>query len=106
MFTVEEVRHAVRGFGLTFRRVDGECRINFEGAGEGPAYYTDDLEDAFWTAVKMVETRPTAIYLHYGDAAHLPMRTVRFDGTPGQLRKLKREARAEGWPLRVDGCLL
>lgn len=106
MFTVEEVRRAVRALGLTFRRDDGEHRINFVGGDEATAYYTDDLEDALWTAFRMVENRPTAMYLHYGDAAHTPMRTVRFGGTPAQLRKLKREARADGWPVRVDACLL
>jgi len=107
MFTVEEVKRAVRALDMTMRRDDGEWRINFVGGDEATAYYTDDLEDALWTAFAMTRERaPAVMNLHYGDAAHTPMRTVRFQGSPAQLRALKREARAEGWPLRVDGCLL
>jgi len=42
------------------------------------------------------------IYLHYGDARHTPMQTVRFHGTATELKKLVREAAADGWPLRVQ----
>jgi hypothetical protein len=38
---------------MTLKKVDGEYRVNFAGGDEATAYYTNDLEDAFSTAIDM-----------------------------------------------------
>lgn len=42
------------------------------------------------------------IYLHYGDAQHLPMQTVAFKGSVGTLYRKIKEAEREGRPVRVQ----
>ncbi len=55
--TWSSLREAVRGLGLTISKNSfGEYRINYPGAGEETAYYTDDPEDAMGTAQLMAET--------------------------------------------------
>lgn len=45
-------------YGMTLRRtVDGEYRVNFYSGTETTAYYTDDLDDAFTTAIDMFNRR-------------------------------------------------
>jgi hypothetical protein len=38
---------------MTLRKHDREYRVNFVGGSEATAYYTNDLEDAFATAIDM-----------------------------------------------------
>lgn len=38
---------------MTIARRDGEYRVNYRGASDTTAYYTDDMKDAIQTAVKM-----------------------------------------------------
>lgn len=43
----------IRSFGMVATRIDGEWQINFRGASEGTAYFTDDTQDAVNTAETM-----------------------------------------------------
>lgn len=48
---------------MTLKRSDGEYRVNFAGGSEATVYYTNDLEDAFATAIDMrlrADGKPTA----------------------------------------------
>jgi hypothetical protein len=53
--TLERVREILRELGITIgnRNEYGEYRVNLKGAGEGPAYYTDSLDDALGTGKHM-----------------------------------------------------
>ena len=49
-----DVRAQLDVLGMTIRKVDGEYRVAFKGPhSEASAYYTDDLSDAYGTAVAM-----------------------------------------------------
>lgn len=43
----------LRALGMTLRKEEGEYRVNFRGGSEATAYYTNDLEDAVYTAADM-----------------------------------------------------
>jgi hypothetical protein len=51
--TLADVKHELQGLGVVISKKDGEYRVNRHGAGEGPAYYTDDLADAVMTGRTM-----------------------------------------------------
>ena len=51
--TLADVKHELQGLGVVISKKDGEYRVNRRGAGEGPAYYTDDLTDAVMTGRSM-----------------------------------------------------
>jgi hypothetical protein len=52
--TFNEARIIIRELGMTIsRRPDGEYRVNYRGACEPTAYYTQDLDDAVGTAKEM-----------------------------------------------------
>ena len=51
--TLADAKHELRGVGVIISKKDGEYRVNRRGAGEGPAYYTDDLTDAVMTGRAM-----------------------------------------------------
>jgi hypothetical protein len=54
--TLQKAKSIARRLGLTLREVcSGDYRVNFRDGNEATAYYTDDLEDAFNTAVKMAQ---------------------------------------------------
>lgn len=61
--TANEAVAAIRGLGcgMTARWRDGECRVTFADLprerAEAAAYYTDDAQDAVWTAESMLRTR-------------------------------------------------
>jgi len=38
---------------ISYRRNEGEYRVNFRGGKEATAYYTNDLRDAVQTAISM-----------------------------------------------------
>lgn len=51
--TLADARHELHALDVILTKKDGEYRINRRGAGEGPAYYTDDLFDAVATGRRM-----------------------------------------------------
>lgn len=57
--TLKAVRIALRGVGVGVSYTEdlGEYRVNFIGARESTAYYTDDLEDALLTGLIMSAMR-------------------------------------------------
>lgn len=57
--TLKAVRIALRVVGVAVTYTDdlGEYRVNFIGAREATAYYTDDLEDALLTGLIMATLR-------------------------------------------------
>ncbi len=51
---VKDVIKEMSAVGISLRKTEhGEFRVNYKGAGEGPAYYTDDLKDARDTGLEM-----------------------------------------------------
>lgn len=58
-FTLANVRAALRPRGLSIRSTGfGDYRVAFAGRGnEASAYYTTDLEDAFYTGIAMERTK-------------------------------------------------
>lgn len=54
--TQAEARATLASLGMTLRVTDGEFRVNFLGADEATAYYTNDICDAIGTAQAMVRT--------------------------------------------------
>ena len=48
-----DAKNELRPLGVVLTKKDGEYRVNRRGAGEGPAYYTDDLFDAVATGRRM-----------------------------------------------------
>jgi hypothetical protein len=56
--TLHKAKSIARHLGLTLRKVrSGDYRVNFRDGNEATAYYTDNLEDAFKTAVEMARKR-------------------------------------------------
>jgi hypothetical protein len=53
MQTIDSVRLKLLPLGMTIRHRDGEYRVNFKNGPESSAYYTNDLSDAYNTAVEM-----------------------------------------------------
>jgi hypothetical protein len=52
--TITTARKLLSAAGFTLRRDEyGEYRVNFKGANEDSAYYTDDLQDAVLTGLAM-----------------------------------------------------
>lgn len=51
--TIKEAKLKLRPLNMTLRRIDGEFRVNYVGGSESSAYYTNDLHDAFGTAIAM-----------------------------------------------------
>lgn len=52
--TIAQAQAEARALGMTLRRTEaGDFRVNFKGAEEAGAYYTDDLADAVATAQAM-----------------------------------------------------
>ncbi len=52
--TFSEVKSRLRAIhAMTIGRRDGGYRVNFAGGSEDCAYYTDDLTDAYHTAIEM-----------------------------------------------------
>jgi hypothetical protein len=51
--TLAEAKNELRTIDVTLSKKDGEYRVNLRGAGEGPAYYTNDLQDAVATGHSM-----------------------------------------------------
>jgi hypothetical protein len=51
--TLADAKHELAPLDVVLSKKDGEYRVNRRGAGEGPAYYTDDLQDAVMTGRKM-----------------------------------------------------
>lgn len=54
--TDRELRIAVHALGMNIQKRDGEYRINWPGADEDQAYYTDDRQDALDTARAMARS--------------------------------------------------
>jgi hypothetical protein len=55
--TLQEAKSIVRHLGLTLRKVrSGDYCVRSREGNEPTPYYTDDLEDAVNTAVRMVRT--------------------------------------------------
>jgi hypothetical protein len=50
---LSDAKNELRALGVVITKKDGEYRVNRRGAGEGPAYYTDDLRDAVATGRRM-----------------------------------------------------
>lgn len=48
--TVKEATTTLKTLGFTLRYVEGDYRVCPKGESEDVAYYTDDLNDAVWTA--------------------------------------------------------
>ena len=55
------VQHELRRDGIIVTRRDGEYRVNYRAGKEATAYYTDDVEDAYWTGCAMVKERSNAV---------------------------------------------
>ncbi len=58
--TLAEANEGLKASGLSIRMRDGEYRVSFTHLdgfrrGEDTAYYTNDVEDAYWTGVRMSE---------------------------------------------------
>jgi hypothetical protein len=51
--TLADAKHELSGLDVVLSKKDGEYRVNRRGAGEGPAYYTDNLTDAVLTGRTM-----------------------------------------------------
>lgn len=51
--TLKKVKKTLSLYNMSIRYRDGEYRVNFVPGKESTAYYTDDLEDAFHTALLM-----------------------------------------------------
>ena len=49
----KRVKTFLRSHDITISKRDGEYRVNFAGASEATAYYTNDLEDAEHTGISM-----------------------------------------------------
>ncbi len=49
LITLADAKAELRPLGVVLTKKDGEYRVNRKGAGEGPAYYTDNLWDAVAT---------------------------------------------------------
>ena len=50
---LKDARNTLRQHDMVLDRSGGEYSVNFAGAEEGTAYYTDDLEDAVNTGISM-----------------------------------------------------
>jgi hypothetical protein len=56
--TLGKAKLIARHLGLTLRQVSsGDYRVNFRDGNEATAYYTDSLDDAIKTAVRMARRR-------------------------------------------------
>jgi len=56
--TLQQAKSIARHLGFTLRKVrSGDYRVNFRDGNETTAYYTDNLEDAVKTAIKMARKR-------------------------------------------------
>lgn len=55
--TRQQLRAQCRALGMSVRERDGEIRINYSGAPESEAYYTNDRADALATAQNMAVRR-------------------------------------------------
>jgi hypothetical protein len=53
LMTLADAKEQLRPIGVVLTKRDGEYRVNRKGAGEGAAYYTDDLWDAVATGQAM-----------------------------------------------------
>jgi hypothetical protein len=49
LVTLADAKTELRKVDVVITKRDGEYRVNRRGAGEGPAYYTDNLWDAVAT---------------------------------------------------------
>lgn len=55
--TLAQAKAILRAVGVTINKCHGEYRVNLLGAGEGPAYYTDDIQDAVDTGLRMADRK-------------------------------------------------
>lgn len=60
--TDRDARRVLRNFGMTLSKRDNEYRVNFLGAREASAYYTNDVSDALNTGTLMAMRADTAIF--------------------------------------------
>lgn len=101
--TIKHVCTTVRAMGLTcvWLGQTKEFRVNILGAGDGPAYYTNDGEDAILTARAMIKHRPA--YIHdLAGIAHTFTQDVATT-TAGIVQS--RRCGATGFGLGVCGCV-
>ena len=58
-FTQANVKAALQSLGLTFRKTSSDYRVSLQSltgqANEDAAYYTDDIEDAYYTGLAMAK---------------------------------------------------
>lgn len=54
---IKDAKKVLATVGVTIKRVDDEFRVNFVNGSESTAYFTDDLEDAIATGLKMGNDR-------------------------------------------------
>lgn len=57
--TIKEARDLLKQRGFTLKWTGDDYRLCPKGEAEGVAYYTDDLEDALWTAKNWNGASPT-----------------------------------------------
>lgn len=48
-----EAKKQLRELGISLTKKDAEYRVNFYGGTEATAYYTDDIDDAYYTGKHM-----------------------------------------------------
>jgi len=58
--TLAQAKTILRAVGVTINKHHGEYRVNPLGSGEGPAYYTDDIQDAVDTGLRMADRRSSS----------------------------------------------
>jgi len=51
--TLKTAKEICKQYGCTLRHDNGEYRVNFRNGSEATAYYTNDIEDACFTARAM-----------------------------------------------------
>lgn len=55
--TLVQAKATLRAVGVTISKRHGEYRVNLRGGREATAYYTDDIEDAVNTGLRMAEPK-------------------------------------------------
>lgn len=58
-YTLARAKAVLRAVGVTINKRHGEYRVNLLGGREATAYYTDDIQDAVETGLRMADQRPS-----------------------------------------------
>lgn len=98
---------AIRALGLKVSRTDGEIRVAWAG-NESAAYYTDDAQDAYDTAIKMADEAAPERDMIATEAGDMEQAALYVIGTVAGVTYYECPKHGDEAPLQVirDGALV